>query len=266
VSLLPGRFLYNATMADQDSGRVVSGIKLNADPIPRPSAAADGATEAQATPATPAETPTSKGAVIARSHLLDIAKSDSATALRTANLRRDSKARADQLNVEVPEKYLSLVDTLRTAVQSFNSALVDIKEKPIPHIKWTESPNVSLREPTAGDGMRVRIERQQSSFELILRFVNRSGQPPVPLIEGAGQFGRDPANKVKTLLRIEGWVDENKVSYIVSQDFKRQTYSLDELPDRLVMAVATHDVQRISRFMPSAASRKAADGEEEAGT
>mgnify|MGYP003596753463 CR=1 FL=1 len=264
MSLLPGRFLYNATMADQDSARVVSGIEVNAEPIPRTSAEASG-TEGQAPAKEPAEVVPSRGALIARSHLLDIAKSDSATAMRTANLRRDFKLRANTLNTAVPEKYLALVDLLRSAVNTFNGALVEIKDKPIPHIKWTESPNVALREPAAGDGMRVRIERQQSSFELILRFVNRSGQPPVPLIEGAGLFGRDPVNKQKTLIRIEGWIDDGEVEYIISQDFKRQKFALDELPDRIVMAVATHDLQRIPRFIPTSSMRKPPTDEEAQG-
>jgi hypothetical protein len=48
-------------------------------------------------------------------------------------------------------------------------------------------------------------------------------------------------------LRIEGWVEKGQVVFWVSLDFKRRSIPLEEIPDRIVMAVASHDYGMLSR-------------------
>lgn len=181
-----------------------------------------------------------------RARLLDMARIDSDNAARLAQSHLDFSRRGEVLFKAVPEKYLEIVSSLRAAVRSYNDALRQVPENPIPYCQWYESPNVTLREPVAGDGMRVRLSRMTGQFELVLRFVNRNKKPDVPIIEGYGEFGKD-VNKRRVLLRIEGWVENGGLRYWYNLDFKRQHVPLHEVPDRIVMAVVSSDYTHLSR-------------------
>lgn len=181
-----------------------------------------------------------------RSRLLDIARLDSDNAARLVQSRSDFARRGEILFKAIPEKYLELVGALRNGVRSYNDALRQLPENPIPHCQWYESPNVALREPLLGDGLRVRLTRVHSHFELVLRFVNRNLKPDVPLIEGYGDFGRDMVKR-RVLMRIEGWVENGEIVYWYNLDFKRQKVPLSEVPDRIVMAVVASDYTHLSR-------------------
>lgn len=181
-----------------------------------------------------------------RARLLDMARLDSDNAARLAQSHLDFSRRGEILFKAVPEKYLEIVGSLRAAVRTYNDALRQVPENPIPYCQWYESPNVTLREPVAGDGMRVRLSRMTGQFELVLRFVNRNKKPDVPIIEGYGEFGKD-LNKRRVLLRIEGWVERGEIRYWYNLDFKRQHIPLHEVPDRIVMAVVSSDYSHLSR-------------------
>lgn len=181
-----------------------------------------------------------------RARLLDMARLDSENAARLAQSHLDFSRRGEVLFKAVPEKYLEIVGVLRAAVRSYNDALRQVPENPIPYCQWYESPNVTLREPVAGDGMLVRLSRITGQFELVLRWVNRNKKPDVPIIEGYGEFGKD-VTKRRVLLRIEGWVEKGEIVYWYNLDFKRQHVPLHEVPDRIVMAVVSSDYTHLSR-------------------
>lgn len=189
---------------------------------------------------------TSDKAKNARERLLSIADAENRVARRMAGLKDDFGRRDELLAVAMPQCYLKLVAGLRTAVRDFNAQLVDLPEYPLTRLNWYESSNVTLGDVVGGDGMRVRVSRKNSYFDLMLRMIARSGKPDLPLIEGYGSIGRDLI-RTETLLRIEGWVEKGQVVFWTSLDFKRRSMSLEEIPDRIVMAVASHDYSLISR-------------------
>lgn len=192
-----------------------------------------------AAPATQTKTP-------GRVRLLEMARVDSDNAARLVQQQHDFASRAQLLLTAVPAKYFELVERLHDAVRAYNSALVQLPENPIPPVTWYETPNVVLRDAFTGDGLRVRIARVHSHFELVLRFVARNGKPDVPLIEGCGDFGKDLVKR-RILMRIEGWVEQGQVTFWYNLDFKRQRTSLDEVPERIVLAVASSDYTQLSR-------------------
>lgn len=234
-------------MADQNLEADRSGAPT-AGPPPAAPAGVQAAPPAEPSPAdaSAAGADSELEAQRTRARLLELARADSDNAARLAQTRSDFAQRAELLHKAVPEKYLEIVAALRLAVRSYNDALRQIPDNPIPHCQWYESPNVTLREPYLGDGMRVRLTRVTSHFELLLRFVNRNKKPDVPLIEGYGEFGRD-VNKRKVFLRIEGWVEQGAIRYWYNLDFKRQHIPLSEVPDRIVMAVVSSDYSHLSR-------------------
>ena len=192
-----------------------------------------------AAPATQTKTP-------GRVRLLEMARVDSDNAARLVQQQHDFANRAQLLLTAVPAKYFELVERLHDAVRAYNSALLQLPENPIPPVTWYETPNVVLRDAFTGDGLRVRIARVHSHFELVLRFVARNGKPDVPLIEGCGDFGKDLVKR-RILMRIEGWVEQGQVTFWYNLDFKRQRVSLDEVPERIVLAVASSDYTQLSR-------------------
>lgn len=205
--------------------------------------------------------PSSDAAITMRARLLTLADGESQQARRVAQMNSDFKLRNELLGTAVPSKYLELVAGLRSATRAFNSSLVEIPEQPLPHLKWYESPNIALRDPVTGDGMRVRVSRLNSYFDLLLRLVSRTGKSDIPLIEGYGSIGRELI-RTETLMRIEGWVENGEVKFWVSLDFKRQAIPIDELPDRIVMAVASHDYTMLSRKYGTAPVPRKSDSED----
>lgn len=253
-----GEFIYNASMADLDpaapSGAPGAKLSLTSNSLSSAGtalAAAGSAVEpvpsARAPlPSEPEVAATTAPAASMRARLLTLAEGENQQAQRLAQQNSDFKLRTELLGTAVPNKYIELVDGLRSSVRAFNASLVEIPEQPLTHIKWYESPNIALRDAVTGDGMRVRVSRLNSYFDLLLRMVSRTGKSDIPLIEGYGSIGRELI-RTETLMRIEGWVENGQVKFWVSLDFKRIALPIGELPDRIVMAVASHDYALISR-------------------
>jgi len=181
-----------------------------------------------------------------RARLLNIADSETAAAKHLAQLDADYAQRHVVLSQAVVIKYLELVELLRAAVRAFNERLSDSPGHPLPRVSWYETANISLRDAISGDGMRVRVQRINSTFDLVLKMVHRAGREDLPIIEGYGSIGREQI-RTETLMRIEGFVEKGKAKYRYSQDFKRLDIALEEVPDRIVMAVASHDYALLSR-------------------
>lgn len=222
-----------------------------ADPTPEataPPVPAAAAEAAATNSGLPADDPTPAPSRV-RSRLLEVARADNARFAQLADMQSDFNRRGEILGSAVPACYLELVANLRDAVRAFNATLNHAPETPVPVISWQESPNIVLRDPYSGDGMRVRLSRTFSQFELVLRFASRPGKSDIPIIEGFGQFGKE--YRRKTLMRIDGWVENGKVVYWYSLDFKRYPIEIAEVPDRIVLSVATNDYKVLSRdLMP----------------
>jgi hypothetical protein len=186
----------------------------------------------------------------ARARILDIARNDNEKAADAAQRERDNALRAEVVGKAVPELFLKLVDEMRDAVQLFNQSLRPPEGQSLPIVTWVETPNVALRDPNTGDGMRVRIARRGATFDLLLRFASRASRADVPLIEGHGDYGIQQ-NRTKTMVRIEGWVERGKPVFWYSLDFKRQSVDLEEVAERIVASIAANDYSLLSRDLAS---------------
>lgn len=196
-----------------------------------------------------------------RERLLSIADAENRVARKMAGLQDGFSRRGELLAVAMPQCYMKLVAGLRAAVRDFNAQLVELPEYPLTRLNWFESPNVALGDAVTGDGMRVRVSRKNSYFDLMLRMVARSGKSDIPLIEGYGSIGRDLI-RTETLLRVEGWIEKGQVIFWVSLDFKRRSIPLEEIPDRIVMSVASHDYSLMSRSFSAPEKPSEADDAE----
>lgn len=221
------------------------------EPTPQVTDAPDAAVSAAVQPAS-GEPPLVSDAATerARARILDIARNDNEKAADAAQRERDNTLRAEVVSKAVPELYLKLVDEMREGVQLFNQSLRPPDGQSLPLISWMETPNVALRDANSGDGMRVRIARRGATFDLLLRFASRSSRSDVPIIEGHGDYGIQ-ANRTKTMLRIEGWVERGKPVFWYSLDFKRQSVNLEEVAERIVASIAANDYSLLSRDLTS---------------
>lgn len=199
-----------------------------------------------------------------RTRLLNIAHTETASARHLAQLDADFAQRHVVLRDAVPAKFLELVDAVRNSVREFNRHLVDAPGHPLPRLQWYETPNISLRDPVTGDGMRIRVQRQNSYFDLLLRMVQRAGKEDIPIIEGYGSLGREVI-RTETLMRVEGFVDKGVARFRLTQDFKRVDIDLAEIPDRIVMAVASHDYTLLTRAYPLPINPRTPDEESDSG-
>jgi hypothetical protein len=184
----------------------------------------------------------------AKNRIRDLARVENENAADAAQRDADNAMRTEVVGKAVPERYLRIVEEIREAVRVFNSSLQDPEGRSIPRITWFETPNVALKDPYAGDGMRVRISRRNATFDFLLVFASRSGKGDVPLMEGYGDYGKEHTGRVRTMMRVEGWVEKGQPVFWYSLDLKRQKHiSIEEVAERIVASVAANDYSLLSR-------------------
>lgn len=179
-----------------------------------------------------------------RARLEDLARQENERAQRRRTAHADFAQRGERLLTDVPPRFFELCAGLRAAVGVFNSTL-DGGEFTVP-LRYEESPGVTLREPNSDD-LRVTVARRGGRFELLMRYMQRAGKPPVPIIEGYGAFGQSLDERV--MVRIEGWVEGGQTVYWYRVDFRKMEIDLKELPERIVMAVVQIDPAALYRSL-----------------
>jgi hypothetical protein len=167
-----------------------------------------------------------------RARLEDLARQENERAQRRRTAKDDFALRGERLVRDVPPRFFELCTGLREAVGVFNATL-DGGEFTVP-LRYEESPGVTLRDPDSDD-LRVTVWRRGGRFELLLRFMQRAGKPPVPIIEGYGAYGQNLDDRV--MVRIEGWIEGGQTVYWYRVDFRKMAIDLKELPERIVMSV-----------------------------
>ncbi|MCS6913671.1 MAG: hypothetical protein NZ890_10565, partial [Myxococcota bacterium] len=171
-----------------------------------------------------------------RGRLEERARQENEWAQRRRQAQIDFAQRSERLLVEVPACYFALCAGVRQAVGRFNVAL-DGGEFTAP-LRYEETPGVILRDVTSDD-LRIALWRRGACFELLLRFLHRSGKLPVPLIEGYGTYGASQQDR--TLVRIEGWVQGGQTTFWYRVNFRRMEMDLAELPERITLSVVQAD-------------------------
>lgn len=165
-------------------------------------------------------------------------------ARREADVERERAAsRAEQLELagkiakEMPERFFELCGLLRENVRRFNAAA-----DPQKRLTWRESVSLAARDTNLNGDFNCTFGRPGAELTVALNAMGRSGKPDVFIVEGAGQLGEK-----RFLLRIEGFARQGKVELRVTIDFKRIECTLEELSERLVLAVVKSDFNQLYR-------------------
>jgi hypothetical protein len=141
-------------------------------------------------------------------------------------------ANSGKLATEVPKSFFEMCGMLREGVRRFNSAA-----DPQRRLTWRESAALAARDANLNGDFNLEFGRNNVTFSFALNVMGRSGRPDVYIMEGTGQLGAE-----RCLLRIEGFINKTgDVGYRVLLDFRRLEVTLEEMAERIVIAVIKGD-------------------------
>jgi hypothetical protein len=168
----------------------------------------------------------------------DVARAEASYEQELTKLREISIANSSKLATEVPNKFFEFCGILRETVRRFNSAA-----DPSRRLLWRESAALAARDANLNADFNCELERDGLSVVVALNVMGRSGKPDVYLIEGTGRLGPE-----RFLLRVEGYITKKgEVAYRIMVDFRRLDCTLEELAERLVLAVVKADYKQVVR-------------------
>jgi hypothetical protein len=172
-----------------------------------------------------------------RETIEDVARREAEVERERSEAREEQLKYAEKLSTEMPEAFFELAGLLRENVRRFNSAA-----DPQKRLTWRESAALAAREPNLHADFNCSFGRVGAEVTVALNAMGRSGKPDVFIIEGFGQLLQE-----RFLMRIEGYVKKGKVEHRITIDFKRIECNLEELAERLVMAVIKNDFNQLYR-------------------
>ena len=161
-----------------------------------------------------------------RESLEDVARREKDAELERSEQRAEMTANAERLAKEVPQRFFQLATDLKQAVMRFNAAA-----DPQKRLNWRESVSLAARDTNPNADFNLAFSRTNVEILVSLNALGRSGRPDVFLIEASGKLPEGGF-----MLRAEGFVKNKKSEYRISIDFKRTSWTIDELADRLVMS------------------------------
>lgn len=197
-----------------------------------------------------------------RTRLLELARFEQEQAERVRTVRADFAQRAERLQVDVPALFFRMTRGLREAVVRYNQSLGEATQV-VGALSYSDTPGVALGELHPGSEYLASVWRRNDRFDLRLRHLHSNRGHEVPLIEGIADLGRGTRERV--LMRIEGWVKDGETTFWVSFDMQRFNVSVDDLPDRILMAVVRSEATYLVRDMapPQPRRRGLSDDDEE---
>jgi hypothetical protein len=169
--------------------------------------------------------------------IVQFARTESERVARSRAHLADFARRGEVIGAELPACYFALCRDLQVAVRRFNDSLSE--ESQGLRLQYRETPGVTLREVVPGADLLASVWRREVRFDLILRFLSRANRPDLPIIEGHGMYPKKDSDRV--LMRIEGWVEQGRLTHWVSLNFRRRQTPLAEVPERIILSVVKED-------------------------
>ena len=174
-----------------------------------------------------------------RESLEEVARREADRERELAEAREEYAKSGERLAKEMPPAFFEVCGMVREAVRRFNSAA-----DPQKRLTWRESAALAARDANLNADFNCTFGRGQDEATVALNAMSRSGKPDVYLIESYGTVGPD---RDRFMMRVEGYLSKGKVAHRISIDFKRLEVTLEELAERLVMAIVKSDYQQLFR-------------------
>lgn len=170
-----------------------------------------------------------------REPLEQVARRLSDEARARSTTEQEQLVRATRSAAEIPRAFFMLADRIRDAVRRFNAA-----SDPQGRLLYSESAALATRELHPNGEFHLELVHGTSSAVLTLKAMVRAGKPDAFIIEGFGQLGRERFG-----LRVDGAIQNNRLVLRTSVDRRRIECDLGELAERLVLAAALGDYQKL---------------------
>ena len=174
-----------------------------------------------------------------RESLEEVARREANHERELAEAREEFAKSGERLAKEMPPVFFEFCGMVREAVRRFNSAA-----DPQKRLTWRESAALAARDSNLNADFNCTFGRGTDEITVALNAMSRSGKPDVYLIEAFGTLGPD---RDRMMMRVEGYLSKGKLNQRITIDFKRLEVTLEELAERLVMAVVKGDYQTLFR-------------------
>ena len=174
---------------------------------------------------------------------------DLARAEAVADEQRIAKKKAylegqKKLQTLMPERFYTFARQLKDGVTRFNGAA---KLERI--LQYTETTGVTIHDPNPHGDLVVEVRRDPNSISVALRELWRLHADDAYSIEAEGVLGRPP-DVDRLQLRIQGVFQGEELRWRITSEGKQVDTPIDELPDRIVAAVATGELARLWTAAP----------------
>ncbi len=137
-----------------------------------------------------------------------------------------------RIAVELPARFFALAEKVRSEVDTFNK-IID----PTRRISLRESAGLAARADHTRAELNLTVSRKGAEAWIGLSELMRLGRAPTAYIVEA----RITLTRARVRVRVDGLPKDGEVRYRVTIDGKEGPIGLDELPSRIVLAIAKDD-------------------------
>lgn len=176
--------------------------------------------------------------------LEDLARAEAAAYEQRAAKKKAYLDGQKKLETLTPERFFTFARQLKEGVARFNGA-ARLERL----LVYKESTAVTVRDPNPNGDFVVEVRREPNWIAVALRTLWRLHADDSFVIEAEGVLGRPP-DVDRLQMRIQGVFDGDQLSWRVTSDGKKVDTPIDELPDRMVAAVATAELARLWTAAP----------------
>lgn len=186
--------------------------------------------------------------------LEDLARAEAALTEKRAAQKKAYVDGQKKLETLMPERFHAMAKQLKEGVSRYNGAARLERE-----LRYVESTSVTVRDTNRVGDYVCEVRRDPDFITLALRTLWRLHADDAFVIMVEGVLG-PPPDVDHVRLRIMGVFKNDQLRWRITDDGKEVDTPIDELPDRIVAAVATREITRLWATAPFvetvAASRK----------
>lgn len=176
--------------------------------------------------------------------LEDLARAEAAMQEQRAAQKRAYAEGQKKLQTLTPERFHQMARQLKEGVTRYNGAARLERD-----LAYSETTSVTIKDANRAADYVCEVRRDPDWIRVALRTLWRLHADDAFIIEVEGLLGRAPdTDPVK--LRIQGVWKDGEASWRITNEGARLDTPIDELPDRIVAAVATSEVTRLWTTAP----------------
>ena len=176
--------------------------------------------------------------------LEDLARAEAALIEKRAAQKKAFLDGQKRLETLTPERFFTMAKQLKEGVARYNGAAKLERE-----LRYTETTSVTIRDTNRVGDYVCEVRRDPDVITVSLRTLWRLHAEDAFVIMVEGALG-PPPDVDRVRLRINGVFKQDTLGWRITDEGKVVDTPIDELPDRIVAAVATREVTRLWATAP----------------